>query len=112
MCNCEKPILSSTATTAVNSGALLITPTVALSPDNEERVKILITTSTPSAGASLPAQILLNGENVLLLDKFGNIVYGNQLYENMVIKGYYGNNGYSNTPHFQLVKIPHRYYYY
>lgn len=112
MCCTKLPIiLSSTATTEANGTSLVITPNVPLVPENEQGVKILITTATPAAGANLPVVIKFNGADVALLDKYGNIVYGNQIYDNQVLKGYFGNNGINSTQHFQLIRIPTRYYY-
>lgn len=108
-CNCEcDNILSSTAELSVSGTSLLITPTISLNPDNEQRIKILISNSVPTAGASLAVVIALGGDNVAVLDRFGNTIYGNQLYKDLVLKGYFGNNGYGNTSHFQLIKVPFR----
>lgn len=108
MCNCYNNILSSTASTAVETSTLRITPSKALSPENEQGIKILITSSTPAAGAILPVNIMLNQVAVPVYDKFGNIVYGNQIYKGMILKGYFGDNGSGNTAHFQLIKLPIR----
>lgn len=105
-CKCNETILTSTATVAVSDTLLLITPDTALSPANEGRVKIKITNSVPAAGAALPVAIVLNGGNVFVFDKFGNSVYGTELFEGMILRGYYGNNGYSATGHYQLIKLP------
>lgn len=114
MCNCKEydNILASTATVAVNSGLLLITPSTALTPDNEGRVKIKITNSVPQAGANLPVAITLNGGSVYVYNRFGNLVYGNELFEGIILKGFYGNNGPNATGHYQLIKLPRRYYCY
>lgn len=108
MCNCYNNILSSTASTTVESSTLRIVPSKALSPENEQGIKILITSSTTTTGVTLPVYIVLNQTAVPVYDKFGNIVYGNQIYKGMVLKGYFGNNGSGNTPHFQLIKLPIR----
>lgn len=104
-------ILSSTATTAVNDSQLRITPDLTLSPENEQGMKVLITTSTPAEGASMPVVIFVNNKAVPVVDKYGNIIYGTQLYDGIILKGYFGNNGINNTPHYQLLKLPRRYYY-
>ena len=103
-------VLSSTAETAVNNSELRITPDNALSPANEQGIKLLVTTDTSAAGASLPVSVFVNSAAVPVYDKYGNIVYGNQIYKGMVLKGYYGNNGSGNTAHYQLIKLPIRYY--
>lgn len=110
-CNCCS-ILSSTATVAIDSGNtfILISPSKALSPENEDRVKIKIVNSVPTAGATLPVAITFGSSNVYLYDKYGNAVYGNDLYNGLILRGYYGNNGAGGTAHFQLVGLPHRYY--
>lgn len=112
MCNCNNPtILSSTAATAVSGSNLLITPDKVLTPDNEQGVKILIKTSTPASGAALPVTIQLNSTEVVVCDKYGNIVYGNQIYNGQILKGYFGNNGIGSNAHYQLIRLPKRYYY-
>ena len=64
-CNCCS-ILSSTATVAIDSGNtfILISPSEALSPENEDRVKIKIVNSVPTAGATLPVAITFGSSNV------------------------------------------------
>lgn len=110
--SCYNNILSSTATSAVSGSVLSIIPDTALTPENEQGIKILIRSSTPASGTDLPVSITLGGNSVTVYDKYGNIVYGNQIYDNMVLKGYYGNNGSGNTAHYQLIRLPVRYYYY
>ena len=113
MCNCgnNSSILSSTATTAVSSSQLLITPSNTLTPNNEQGVKILIKNSTAAAGMALPVFIELGGTAVPVCDKFGNLVYGTQIYKGQILKGYYGNNGIGANAHYQLIRLPRRYYY-
>lgn len=103
-------ILSSTADTAISGTNLNIVPEKVLSPTNEQGIKLLIKTETPAIAAAYPVTVSLNGEVVPVYDKYGNIVYGNQIYKGLVLKGYFGNNGASNTAHFQLLKLPVRYY--
>ena len=109
MCNC-KSILASTATVAIDSDTLLITPTVSLTPENEQGIKILLTNGIPATAANLPVFITLGGAKVILTDRFGNVVYGTQLYKGLVLKGYFGNNGIGGNAHYQLLKLPSRYY--
>lgn len=104
-CCCTSNILRSTATSAVSTSVLLLTPTNPLSPNDTQKVSIKVTTSTPTNGQSLPVNILFNGANVPVLNKYGNIVYGNELTINTVLNGYYGDN----TPHYLVVnKRRHR----
>lgn len=105
-------ILSSIASTIIDGSNLNIIPDNALTPINEQGIKLLISTETPAIGAPLPVTVALNGTNVPVFDKFGNIVYGNQIYRGIVLKGYFGNNGAGGAPHFQLIKLPVRYYCY
>lgn len=109
MCNCKQRIMSSTASSAVIDSQLRITPTDILNPDNEQAIKILVTSSTPTAGAALPVSLFLNSAAVPVYDRFGNLVYGNQIYKGIILKGYFGNNG-SDGNHFQLIKLPVRYF--
>lgn len=107
-CCCKDTILTSTATVSVSGELLLITPDTELSPANEQRVKIKVTNSVPADGAALPVAIVLNGGNVYVFNKFGNSVYGAELFSGIVLRGYYGNNGYTATGHYQLVILPKR----
>lgn len=104
-CNCNKPnILRSSATGAVSTDVLLLTPTTALSPIDEQKVMIKVTTATPTAGQILPVNIVFNGANVPVLDKFGNVMYGNELYSGMILKGYFGDN----EAHYLVINYPNR----
>ena len=107
-CSCANNIYRSTATAAVNTGgtALVITPDTALTPANENRVAIMVTSTIATAGLILPVQITLNGTAVPVYDKFGNILYGSEIRTNAVMKGYYGTNGSGGTAHLQLVNYP------
>ena len=97
MCNAEVNY-SKVSTITVGTAALL-TPDVALSPTNHERVYLRLETA-PSGASNVPAAVTLNAVNVPIYDKYGNIVYGNQLEEGMLLKGYFGSNGAGNTAHF------------
>lgn len=109
-CNCNNnttsDVAKSNATVAVASTNLLATPTDTLSPLNEGRVAIRITNSVPASGASLPVTVMLNGSEVPVYDKYGNILYGYGIRPYAIMKGYYGNNGASSTAHLQLVNYP------
>jgi len=107
MSNCTCNIVSrSSATVAVSSSNLLITPTDTLSPLNEGKVAIMITNSVPAAGAALPVTITLNGAEVAVYDKYGNVLYGYGIRPLAVMRGYYGNNGADETAHLQLTNYP------
>lgn len=103
--NCNN-ISISNATVAVDSTNLLITPNADLTPLNEGRVAIRIVNSVPAAGMSLPVTITINGADVSVYDKYGNILYGYGLRPYAILKGYYGNNGTGATAHLQLVNFP------
>jgi hypothetical protein len=105
-CECNSNTYSSTANVSVSTTVLLITPTETLSPDNESRVSVKIINSVPADGVALPVSIVLNGANVPVYDKFGNILYGYGIRPYTVLKGYFGNNGAGSTAHFQLVNYP------
>lgn len=105
-CNCNNDISRSTATVAVSSTNLLITPTNELTPLNEGRVALMITNSVPADGMSLPVTVTINGSNIPVYDKYGNIIYGYGLKTNVVLKGYFGNNGAEATAHLQLINFP------
>jgi hypothetical protein len=96
----------STANVSVETTTLLITPIDTLTPENESRVAIKIVNSVPATGVALPVNIVFNGANVPVYDKFGNILYGYGIRPNTVLKGYFGNNGSGATAHYQLVNYP------
>jgi hypothetical protein len=99
-------VLNSDVTASVVSTDLVLTPASALSPINEERLAIRVTNSVPAAGASLPVTITLNGTQVPVYDKFGNVLYGYGLRPYAIMKGYFGNNGADSTAHYQLINYP------
>jgi hypothetical protein len=105
-CSCNNNTTVSTANVAVSTSVLLITPTETLSPENESRVAVKIINSVPADGVTLPVEILLNGANVPVYDKFGNVLYGYGIRPNTVLKGFFGNNGAGATAHLQLVNYP------
>lgn len=108
-CDCCK-ISKSDATVATgtvsSNNVLIVTPTETLSPINEERVAVRVTNSVPSSGANLPVYITLNGSNIPVYDKFGNVLYGYGIRPYVILKGYYGNNGSGSTAHFQIINYP------
>ena len=106
----EDTILTSTAKLSISGTTLLITPDVVISPNNEQRVKIKITQSVPAAGANLAIGITFGENEFAVFDRFGNIVYGNELFEGIVLRGYFGNNGAAASGHYQLIKLPCRCY--
>lgn len=106
----EDTILTSTAKFSISGTTLLITPDVVISPNNEQRVKIKITQSVPAAGANLAVGITFGENEFAVFDRFGNIVYGNELFEGIVLRGYFGNNGVAASGHYQLIKLPCRCY--
>lgn len=105
-CNCKECINIITGTAAVSGTDLVITPTTAISPDNEDKLSIVVTNSITAAGMTLPVLITLGGAQVPVYDKYGNIVYGASLRTNTIIKGYYGVNGSGGTAHVQVVNQP------
>lgn len=105
-CNCKNTCNIITGTAAVVETNLVITPSTAVTPDNEDRLCIVVTNSVTAAGMTLPVLITLGGAQVPVYDKFGNIVYGASLRSNTVIKAYYGVNGSGGTAHVQVVNQP------
>lgn len=96
---------ASVGTITVSATSALLVPDQALSPTNTERVYLRLTT-TPSGTVNVPVTVTLNGADVPVYDKAGNIVYGNQLQYGMLLAGYYGTNGAGGTAHLQLVNFP------
>ena len=107
-CNCDSTLYKSKATVAPDSGNTynLITPAEALTPSNTDRVSILIT-SMSNILPTAQVYITLNSTPITVLDKYGNLVYGNELRTRNCLRGYYGTNGGSSTTHFQLVNFPY-----
>lgn len=78
-CNCcaQNIILRSMiSTAAVDAGNtyVLLTPDTELSPVNEQKVSLMVNTSIPSGGMILPVYVVMNGANVPMFDKYGNIL--------------------------------------
>lgn len=105
MCCCEYMNNHSTVGTITVAATALLVPDQALTPTNTERVYLRLTT-TPSGAVNVPVTVTLNGADVPVYDKAGNIVYGNQLQFGMLLAGYYGTNGAGGTAHLQLVNFP------
>lgn len=109
-CNCNNTeVYKSKATVAVNAGNTynLISPVNTLTPSNTDKVSILIT-SISSTLPTAPVYITLNATPIQVLDKYGNVVYGNELRTRNVLRGYYGTNGNATTTtHLQLVNFPY-----
>lgn len=96
---------SKVSTTTVSATSVLLTPDQALTPDNTERVYLRMVT-TPSGATNVPVTVTLDSAAVPVYDRYGNIVYGNQIQSGMLLAGYYGTNGSGGTAHFQLVNFP------
>ena len=112
-CNCNttnsNTLRSTIGTAAVDTGGtyVLLTPDNALAPVNQQRLSLAVTTSIPTAGMSLPVYVVMNGANVPVYDKYGNIVYGTDIMTRAAMHGYYGVNGSGGTAHVQLVNFPY-----
>lgn len=91
---------------ATSATAVLLTPDTPLNPTNNERVVLRLETS-PTGATNVPVQVTLNGVAVPVYNKAGNILYGNELYDGEVLKGYYGTNGAGNTAHFIAINVPY-----
>lgn len=96
---------STVSTVSIGSTALLLTPDVALSPSNYDKVFLRMATGIPG-GETLPVAVVLNGENVNVYDRAGNIVYGNQIVKGLRLNGYFGSNGVGGADHFQVMTLP------
>jgi hypothetical protein len=106
-CCCKNTCNIITGTVAVDGANLVITPVATqITPENEDRVCLVVTNRVPAAGMTLPVVITIGGANIPVYDKFGNIVYGASLRTNTLIKGYYGVNGSGGTAHIQVVNQP------
>lgn len=97
---------STVSTMATSATAVLLTPDTPLTPTNNERVVLRLETS-PTGATNVPVQVVINGANVPVYNKAGNILYGNELYNGEVIKAYYGTNGEGGTAHLIAVNVPY-----
>lgn len=107
--NCCCPYMdnySKVSTATVSTTAVLLTPDQALTPENTERVYLRLAT-TPSGATNVPLTVTLNAAAVPVYDRYGNIIYGNQIQYGQLLAGYYGTNGSGGTAHLQLVNFPH-----
>lgn len=111
-CNCcnSNTLHGLITAAAVNTGgtAVVLTPQNALSPVNQQRLSLSVTVTIPTAGMSLPVNVVMDGANVPVYDKYGNVVYGSDILTGAVMNGYYGTNGSGGTAHVQLVNFPYR----
>ena len=95
---------SDVSTINVTATAVTLVPDVAMTLVDKERFGLRLTTA-PTGGATLPVSATINGADVPVLDRYGNIVYGNQLKAGQVIYGYFGSNGSGATAHIIATKV-------
>lgn len=87
---------SDVSTINISTTAVVLVPDETMTLVDKERFGLRLTTA-PTGGATLPVAATINGVNVNVFDRYGNIVYGNQLKAGQVIYGYFGTNGLGDT---------------
>ena len=87
---------SDVSTINVSTTAVILVPDETMTLVDKERFGLRLTTA-PTGGLTLPVAVTINGINVNVFDRYGNIVYGNQLKAGQVIYGYFGTNGLGDT---------------
>lgn len=104
--NCCPCIKSKVSTVTVAAAAVELTPDTALAPQNYGHVCILVTSSAGNASA-LPVTILLNGIQVPMYDRVGNVITGQTLPTRKILKLRYGITGPGAVPqHVIVTNIP------
>lgn len=88
---------SEVSTINVTTTAVTLVPDEPMTLVDKGRFGLRLMTA-PTGGATLPVEATINGGAVNVFDRYGNIVYGNQLKAGQVIYGYFGTNGLGATP--------------
>lgn len=71
---------------------------------NQQRFCFVLCQSIPATTTPEPVYLVINGNNVPLLDCFGNTVYSNTISSRKLYKGVYGNN----SAHVLVYNLPCR----
>ena len=87
---------SDVSTINVATTAVVLVPDETMTLVDKEKFGLRLTTAS-TGDATLPVAATINGINVNVFDRYGNIVYGNQLKAGQVIYGYFGTNGLGDT---------------
>lgn len=106
-CSCAI-IKSDVSTITVGQTTVLLVPDTDITISNKQRFGLRIT-SAISGGNTLPVYATINGVTTQVLDRYGNIVYGNQLKQGQTIFGYFGNNGIGGAVHLIATKVNNPY---
>ena len=89
MCNCKRFIHKVTSATTDGTNTILAFQ-VATTAVNKQPFNFVICTSLPSTATPEQVFITLNGNNVPLLNMYGNPVYSNEIRKRKLYVGYYG----------------------
>lgn len=103
-CNCCQYFHKS-STVAISGGNVVIT--LADAPTgivDTTKFCFVICQSIPTGSSGLPVVLVINGVNVPLWNKYGDIVTGDELKTRCTYKGYYGVQG--TSPHIIAINTP------
>jgi len=99
-----RAIISSVAIDTGNT-YLIATPNNSVTAVDKEKISLVFTAGAPSTGAALPVYVVINGANVPVYDKYGNILLGVSIKTRRNLHAFYGTNGAAGA-HLQLTKFP------
>lgn len=95
---------SNVSTITVGSTTVLLVPDTEMSLSDKQKFGMRLTAPI-TGGSTLPVYATINGVTTQVFDRYGNIVYGNELREGQEIYGYFGANGASGASHLIAHKV-------
>lgn len=95
---------SKVSTITVGQTTVLLVPDREMTLSNKQKFGLKLTAPI-TGGSTLPVYATINGVTTQVFDRYGNIVYGNQLKEGQTIFGYFGDNGASGAVHLIAVEV-------
>jgi hypothetical protein len=98
--NCNEIICANSVTVNATNVVIDFSETVTL--NDRERFNFRLCQSIPTAGASLPVVVTVNGETIPLWNKYGNPILSSELRCKRIYRSYYG----ATTPHVIVYNTP------
>ena len=92
-------------TFAIDTGVLVGTPTTPVTVIDKEKIDLIFAAGVPAGGDALPVNVVINGANVPVYDKYGNVLLGVAIKQRRNLHAYFGTNG-AEGAHLQLTKYP------
>lgn len=99
-----RAVVTSIAADAGNT-FLIATPSNTITAVNKEKIDLIFAAGVPSGGDALPVNVVINGANVPVYDKYGNVLLGVAIKQRRNLHAYFGTNG-AEGAHLQLTKYP------